>query len=80
MEDPTFLLAGDVVPSPDGDQFVDINDVSALTSQFGQPAVDCREIGVPYLDFGWSGFININDVPAVASNFIQVGARPWVEP
>ena len=82
VEDPTPLLAGDVVPSEDVDQFVNINDVSAVTAQFGQPAVDCRAIQepMPYIDFDCNDFININDVSVVASNFIQGGARPWVEP
>ena len=81
VEDPTPLLAGDVVPLPDVDQFMNINDVSAVTSQFGQPAVDCHATGDPllYIDFDCNGFININDVSVVASNFIQGGPRPWLE-
>ena len=82
VEDPTPLLAGDVMPLPVRDLFVNINDVSAVTDQFGQPAVDCRAIQepMPYIDFDCSDFININDVSVVASNFIKGGTRPWVEP
>ena len=82
VEDPTPLLAGDVVPTGNVDQVVNINDVSASASLFGQPAVDCHAMGDPllYIDFDCGGFININDISVVASNFIQGGPRPWVEP
>ena len=58
-----------------------INDVSAMSSQSGQPAVVCHAVGDPllYIDFDCNGFINIIDVAVVASIFVQEGARPWVE-
>ena len=82
IEDGTALLAGDVVPLGDRRQFININDISAVASEFGQAALDCHSIGAPLLcdDFDWNNFINANDASAAATSFATSGPGPWIEP
>ena len=68
------LLAGDV----DGNQFNNINDITSITPNFGQVAIDCFINGKPS-DFDCNNFININDITVAVSNFGVGGPRPWVE-
>ena len=65
----TLLFGGDVAPQPDGDNMIDILDVSYLGSNFGTSEATADVTG--------DGVVNILDLTVASANFGMTGPTFW---
>jgi hypothetical protein len=70
----TRLLGGDV----NGDGLVNLQDISAMSAQFGQDTVNCHAGGMP-ADLDCNGVVDIDDITASKVNFGKLGPIPWLQ-
>ncbi|MFQ5879413.1 MAG: carboxypeptidase regulatory-like domain-containing protein [Dehalococcoidia bacterium] len=69
----TELRAGDV----DGNDFVNINDITAIVASFGTVVTDCVDALGRFVDLDCNGFVKINDITGAVSNFGKGSPQPW---